>query len=172
MTRSLKEPPEQPSPVDLRGGGSRESGVEGNEITVDDQPMTLATNIAQAFLSGANKRAELRRQLGMDDEAGEATARSLNFKGEEEATARGADGTTTMTIPQIRAICELMKEDHRPQIIALMLSDRILVVSNATKKILEVTMRERSFPATKIKMAWEPRLHLCLLTHTIQVKHL
>ncbi len=99
MTRSLKEPPEppaQPQPVDLRGGGSAESGGAATNTSTDDIPRTtLTANIAEAFLSGADKRAELRRQLGMDKTTGESPTRALIFEGEKEDNAPNTDGTGT-----------------------------------------------------------------------------
>ena len=94
MTHQQKEPPEQSSPVHLRGGGNMNSGGVGtsslpketadSQPTAQHQPTTLAASIAEAYLPGAAKRAELRRQLGMDDELGETTARALNFDGERD----------------------------------------------------------------------------------------
>jgi hypothetical protein len=91
MTRSLKPPPEQPSPAPLRGGGlSNGGGVGGKQpqATPIDQgtsqkqpaaPMLntkLSSAIAAAHQQGQSKREELRRQYGMD---AESARRTLDF---------------------------------------------------------------------------------------------
>ena len=101
MILSLKPPPEQAFPANLRGGVSDSGGVALNltEATPIDQgtsqqqpaaPMLstkLASNIAAAYEEGQAKRDELRRQY----ELGSASAhRTLEFEGEVDNDTAGS----------------------------------------------------------------------------------